>query len=160
MTSKAQFHYKIGDRVAERPKNHGLVAVSARAKQIAAENRSQRYGTIVGLTTKVKRTKNIINRKITPSIVKKAMELKNQGYSFKQICEQLDCGDRQTISKWIERLETYGEHQAFAKMRLVNEPYVLVQWDHLKSPTEHAQMRICPVSELERLTKEVIVPGE
>jgi hypothetical protein len=38
--------------------------------------------------------------------------------------------------------------------------FLLIQWDHLQSPTDHAQMRICPIDQLDQLTKEVIVPGE
>lgn len=99
MTNKRQFDYIIGDRVAERPKVHGIFAVRQEVRDRIQQYRSQRYGTVVGINIKPNRN---------------------------------------------------GSKQKF----------LLVKWDHLQSPTEHAQMRICPVSELERLTKEAIVPGE
>jgi len=99
MSTKRQFDYKIGDRVAERPKPHGIFTSNQQTRERLAEYRSQRYGEVVGITHK-------------------------------------------TTSR--------GAKQKF----------LLVRWDYLKTPTEHATARICPVSELERLTKEVIVPGE
>ena len=99
MPTKKQFKYNIGDRIAERPKPHALIAVRKEVEQTIAQYRSQRYGTIVGFKAK---------------------------------------------------LTTRGAKQNFA----------LVQWDHLKSPTEHALMRICPIDELDRLTKQTIVPSE
>lgn len=99
MTNKRQFDYIIGDRVAERPKVHGIFAIRQEVRDRIQQYRSQRYGTVVGINIKPNRN---------------------------------------------------GSKQKF----------LLVKWDHLQSPTEHAQMRICPVSELERLTKETIVPGE
>jgi len=98
MTNKRQFDYKIGDRVAERPKIHGVFATEKSIPKIQ-QYRSQRYGTVVGLNIKV-----------------------NKGGSKRK--------------------------------------YLLIQWDYLKSPMEHEQARICPVSELERLTNQTIVPGE
>lgn len=98
MTIKRQFDYKIGDRVAERPKLHGVFARQESIPKIQ-QYRGQRYGTVVGLNIKVNKLGN-------------------------------------------------------------KRKYLLIQWDYLKSPMEHEQARICPVSELERLTKEVIVPGE
>jgi hypothetical protein len=83
---KRQFDYKIGDRVAERPKVHG-------------QYRTQRYGEVVGINYK-------------------------------------------------------------PNARGAKQKFLLIRWDNRTSATEHAVMRICPVSELERLTKEVIVPGE
>lgn len=99
MPSKKQFKYTIGDRVAERPKPHALIAVRKEVEQRIAQYRSQRYGTIIGFNTK---------------------------------------------------LTSRGTKQNFA----------LVQWDHLKSPTEHSLMRLCPIDVLDKLTKEVIVPSE
>lgn len=32
--------------------------------------------------------------------------------------------------------------------------YLVIQWDHLQSPTEHAQMRICLASEFAKLQAE------
>lgn len=99
MTTKRQFDYKIGDRVAERPTPHGIYAKNQQTRERIAQYRNQRYGEVVGINYK-----------------------KNS--------------------------------------RGVAQRFLLVRWDHLSSPTEHATARICPVSELERLTKEVIVPGE
>ena len=31
------------------------------------------------------------------------------------------------------------------------QKFLMVKWDHLQTPTEHAQMRICPVGELLKL---------
>jgi hypothetical protein len=84
MTTKAQFTYQVGDRVAERPKTHGLIAIRQEVKDRIAQYRSQRYGTVVDVVTKPLKGKRTI------------------------------------------------------KM-------LRVQWDHLKTPTEHAQCRICPV---------------
>ena len=99
MTTKRQFDYTIGDRVAERPKPHGIYTHNRETKQRISGYRSQRYGEVVGINYK-------------------------------------------------------------PNSRGAQQKFLLIKWDHLKSPTEHATMRICPVSELERLTKEVIVPGE
>ena len=98
MPTKRQFDYKIGDRVAERPKLHAVFATERSMPKIQAY-RSQRYGTVVGMNIKVNKTGN-------------------------------------------------------------KRKYLLIQWDYLKSPMEHDQSRICPVSELDRLTKQTIVPGE
>jgi len=99
MTTKRQFKYTIGDRVAERPKTHALMTVRKEVQDRIAQYRSQRYGTIIGFNTK---------------------------------------------------LTSRGAKQNFA----------LVQWDHLKSPTEHSLMRLCPIDVLDKLTRETIVPGE
>jgi len=99
MTTKPQYRYAIGDRVAERPKTHGLFTNQPKVVQRIAQYRNQRYGTVVGITTKLA-----------------------------------------------------------AKNRKVK--FLLIQWDNLKTPTEHAKMRICPIDELDRLTREIIVPGE
>lgn len=98
MLSKKQHTYSIGDRVAERPKTHGLMTVRKEVQDRIAQYRSQRYGTILDI---------------------------------------------------VEKPKANGKQK-----------YLVIQWDHLKSPTEHAQMRICPVSELDNLTKNTIVPGE
>lgn len=99
MATKRQFNYKIGDRVAERPKMHGIFAVRAESLDRIKQYRQQRYGKVVGISHK----------------------RNSRGY--------------------VQR-------------------FVLVKWDHLNTAAEHAVGRICPVSELERLSKEVIVPGE
>jgi len=99
MTTKVQYAYAIGDRVAERPKIHGIFAVRNEAKDRIRQYRSQRYGTVVGITTKLDSRKQKLK-------------------------------------------------------------FLVIQWDHLKSPTEHAQMRICPASELDKLSMNTLVPGE
>ena len=99
MTTKVQYAYAIGDRVAERPKAHGIFAVRNENKDRIQQYRSQRYGTVVGMTTK--------------------LDSRRQKLKF-----------------------------------------LVIQWDHLKSPTEHAQMRICPISELNKLSMNTLVPGE
>ena len=93
MTTKVQYAYAIGDRVAERPKAHGIFAVRNENKDRIQQYRSQRYGTVVGINLK--------------------------------------------------------PNKAGAKQK-----FLLVKWDHLKSPTEHAQMRICPANQLQRLQSE------
>ena len=35
--------------------------------------------------------------------------------------------------------------------RGAKQKFLVIQWDHLASPTEHAQMRICPIDELPQL---------
>ena len=93
MSTKRQHTYAIGDRVAERPKAHGIFAVRNENKDRIQQYRSQRYGTVVGMTTK--------------------LDSRRQKLKF-----------------------------------------LVIQWDHLKSPTEHAQMRICPADQLQRLQSE------
>lgn len=61
------------------------------------------------------------------------------------------------------RLQRYGTVVGFKtkpNSRGAKQKFLVIQWDHLQSPTEHAQMRICPIGELDKLTKETIVPGE
>ena len=93
MTTKVQYTYDIGDRVAERPKSHGIFAVRKETRERIQQYRSQRYGTIVGINLKPNKS---------------------------------------------------GAKQKF----------LLIRWDHLKTPTEHAQMRICPADQLEKLQSE------
>jgi len=99
MSNRAQYQYAIGDRVAERPKTHGIYTRHADVRQRIAQYRTQRYGTVIDIKTK--------------------------GMS----------GGR--------------------KMKVL-----VIQWDNLKTPTEHAKMRICPIQELDRLSKNTLVPGE
>jgi hypothetical protein len=99
MSTKRQYTYAIGDRVAERPKTHGLFTNQPHVRERISQYRKQRYGTVVGMTTKLTARKQ--------------------------------------------------------KLKVL-----VIQWDNLKSPTEHAQMRICPISELDILTKNTLVPGE
>jgi len=93
MSTKRQHTYAIGDRVAERPKAHGIFAVRNEVKDRIQQYRSQRYGTVVGINLKPNKS---------------------------------------------------GAQQKF----------LLIRWDHLKSPTEHAQMRICPADQLQQLQSE------
>ena len=97
MKSKAT--YQLGDRVAERPKTHGIIAIRPEVKARIAQYSTQRYGTIVGFS---------------------------------------------------EKVTTRGSKQ---KM-------LLIRWDHLQTPTEHAQMRICHERDLPAMMKNVLVPGE
>jgi hypothetical protein len=99
MATKAQFRYAIGDRVAERPKTHGIFTNNPQVKQRIAQHRTQRYGTVIDTKEKRDSRDNAIK-------------------------------------------------------------VLIIQWDHLVSPSEHLQMRICPVEYLNQLTKKVIVPGE
>jgi hypothetical protein len=98
MTTKRKYTYAIGDRVAERPKAHGIFARDE-VKDHIRQYRAQRYGTVIGITTKLDSRKQKLK-------------------------------------------------------------FLVIQWDHLKSPTEHAQMRICPISELDKLSMNTLVPGE
>ncbi len=93
MASERQYHFNIGDRVAERPKAHGIFAVRIETKARIQQYRSQRYGTVVGINLKPNKS---------------------------------------------------GAKQKF----------LLIRWDHLQTPTEHAQMRICPADQLQRLQSE------
>ena len=93
MTTKVRHTYSIGERVAERPKSHGIFAARQEAKDRIQKYYSQRYGTVVGLNIKLNRN---------------------------------------------------GSKRKF----------LLIQWDHLKSPTEHEQMRICPADQLVKLQSE------
>lgn len=93
MSTKAQHQYAIGERVAERPKAHGIFAIRQEVKDRIQQYRGQRYGTVVGINIKPNRN---------------------------------------------------GSKQKF----------LLIKWDHLQSPTEHAQMRICPADQLVKLQAE------
>jgi hypothetical protein len=97
--TKRLFEYSIGDRIAERPKIHGVFATSLESIERIKQYRNQRYGEVVGVNYK---------------------------------------------------LDSRGNRQK----------YLLIKWDHLNSATVHYAARICPVSELERLSKETLVPGE
>jgi hypothetical protein len=61
------------------------------------------------------------------------------------------------------RNQRYGEVVGInhkTNIRGDRQRFILVKWDHLNSPSEHVAARICPVSELKRLSKETLVPGE
>ena len=93
MSTKPQHQYAIGERVAERPKAHGIFAVRNEVKDRIQKYRSQRYGTVVGINIKPNRNGN-------------------------------------------------------------KQKFLLIKWDHLQSPTDHAQMRICPADQLVKLQAE------
>jgi hypothetical protein len=97
--TKAQFTYKVGDRVAERPKTHGILTTNSSTRERIAKYRTQRYGTVLGSK------------------------------------EKKDRGGR-TVK------------------------LLVIQWDHLKSPMEHAQFRICHERDLPTMMKNAMVPGE
>jgi hypothetical protein len=99
MSTKPQFQFQVGDRVAERPKPHGIFTHSDETRQRIAQYRSQRYGVVLDI--KLKPSSNGRKRKV-----------------------------------------------------------LVIQWDNLKSPSEHEQMRICPIDQLQRLTNQTLVPGE
>lgn len=99
MTTKRQFNYKIGDRIAERPKTHGMYTDKPEVRARISQYRKQRYGEVVGINYK-------------------------------------------------------------RNSRGIKQKFLLIKWDYSNSPTEHATMRICPMAELDRLSKEFIVPGE
>jgi len=91
--TKPQRKFAIGDRVAERPKNHGMFAVRKEVQERIAKYRSQRYGTVLAI-----------------------------------------------------------QHKADAKGR--KRAFLMVQWDHLATPCEHSQMRICHIDDFERIMNE------
>jgi hypothetical protein len=91
--TKPQRKFAIGDRVAERPKHHGLFAVRKEVQDAIAKYRSQRYGTIVNIKYKA---------------------------------------------------DASGRKRSF----------LVIQWDHLTTPCEHSQMRICHMDDFERIMNE------
>jgi len=93
MSTKHQHQYAIGERVAERPKAHGIFAARNEVRDRIQQYRSQRYGTVVSINIKTNRNGN-------------------------------------------------------------KQKFLLIKWDHLQSPTEHAQMRICPADQLVKLQAE------
>ena len=97
MPSKKPQTFKIGDRVAERPKATAIPNLSPEVNARVAAYRTQRHGVVVDLFTKksVTRTRRVIEHK-----------------------------------------------------------FVRVLWDGMKSPSEHAQMRICHESELANIRDE------
>ena len=99
MATKPQFTYAVGDRVAERPKTHGIFTNNPETRARIAQHRSQRYGTVLEIKTKRDARGN-------------------------------------------------------------NIKLMVVQWDHLTSPSEHPQMRLCPIAHLPQLSNNTSVPGE
>jgi hypothetical protein len=96
MSNRTNRIFQVGDRVAERPKTHGMVAVRAEAKEQVAKYRSQRYGTVIDFTSK---------------------KIKSGGY----------------------------------------QKFLVIQWDHLQTPCEHARGRICHLDEFPKLMRETTV---
>jgi len=93
MATKEQYTFQVGDRVAERPKTHCLLAVRQETKERIAQHRTQRYGTVISLHYK-------------------------------------------------------------RNAKGVRQKFLMIQWDHLQSPCEHAQMRICHIDRFEELMVE------
>lgn len=85
--------FKVGDRVAERPRPLGYFATRSSVQERIKPYRAQRYGTV----------REVLTRKLR--------------------------------SKTTQRI-------------------VVVKWDHLQSPSEHAQARLCFIYELEQMVKE------
>jgi hypothetical protein len=81
--------FQQGDRVAERPKNHGIYSINQATKDRIAQYRTQRYGTVLEIKTK------------------------KTSRSFQRV--------------------------------------LVIQWDHLTSPCEHAQHRICSIEEFPKI---------
>ena len=81
--------FQQGDRVAERPKNHGIYSINQATKDRIAQYRTQRYGTVLEIKTK-------------------------------------------KTSRGFQRV-------------------LVIQWDHLTSPCEHAQHRICSIKEFPKI---------
>lgn len=81
--------FQQGDRVAERPKNHGIYSINQTTKERIAQYRTQRYGTVLEIKTK------------------------KTSRSFQRV--------------------------------------LVIQWDHLTSPCEHAQHRICSIEEFPKI---------
>ena len=96
MSNRTNLIFQVGDRVAERPKTHGLIAVRTAVKEQVAKYRNQRYGTVVDFTAK---------------------KMKTGGY----------------------------------------QKFLVIQWDHLQTPCEHARSRICHIDEFAKLMNETIV---
>jgi len=148
--------FKIGDRVAERPKSHAILAVREESREIVNKNRSQRRGIVVDVFYKKKVTRNIIDPKITPELMQQVKQWVEEGQSFRSIASKVGVAKPGSLSNWLKRIELEGEAAAFASKRVVEDPYVSVQWDHLKSPMVHAQMRLCLESELDALSTNTI----
>lgn len=94
MTTKPQYKFKVGDRVAERPKAHATFATRPESIAIVRKYRSQRYGTVVDIKHKRARDKRVMR-------------------------------------------------------------YLVIKWDHLNSPMEHMQSRICPIENFSQIMNEI-----
>jgi hypothetical protein len=83
MTTKRKTDYNIGDRVAERPKSHGIFAVRNEVKDRIQQYRSQRYGTVVGINIKPNRNgskQKHAQMRICP--IDQLVKLQSEGYGF------------------------------------------------------------------------------
>lgn len=97
MSTKKPQTFKIGDRVAERPKATAIPNLSPEVNAKIAPYRQQRFGVVVGLFTKKSATRT---------------------------------------------------------RRVIEHKFVRVLWDGAKTPSEHAQMRICHEDALEKIRDE------
>jgi len=143
--------FQPGDRVAERPKSTAIIGVRPESREIVSKNRSQRYGTVLDVFYKNRIVKNVVDARITPALIKEAMQMQEEGATMRAIAEHFKFSSKNVIPKWIKRVQEEGEAKAFSPRRIVQDPYVTVQWDHLKSPSVHAHMRLCFESELAEL---------
>lgn len=96
MTSTTQT-FKVGDRVAERPKATVIPGLQKEVKERISKYTNQRYGEVVGLIEKVSKTRN---------------------------------------------------------GKTIRQRFLKILWDGQNTPCEHAQMRICHESELNRIRDE------
>jgi hypothetical protein len=146
--------YSIGDRVAERPKPIGAAANTAAGRKRVADINFQRYGTIIEIFTKSKKQTNPILK--TPMTAEKLLIAQTNWANGTPISElSKDLGvSTFTVKRYLTRLnEGWTMQKLFAPFIIAQDPYVKVQWDHLKSPATHSMMRICHASELEALLK-------
>ena len=144
--------YSVGDRVAERPKPVGTAANSTAGRKRVAEINFQRYGTITEIFTKSKKQTNpILKTPMTPEKLLVAQTKWANGTSLIELSKDLGVS-RFTAQRYLTRLNLgWTIQKLFAPYIIAQDPYVKVQWDHLKSPSTHSMMRICHVSEFEEL---------
>jgi hypothetical protein len=135
--------YSVGDRVAERPKSVGAAANSAEGKRRVAEINFQRYGTITEIFTKSKKQTNpILKTPMTPEKLLIAQTNWANGTSLNELAKDLGVSSF-TVKRYLTRLnEGWTMQKLFAPFIIAQDPYVKVQWDHLKSPATHSMMRI------------------
>lgn len=146
--------YSVGDRVAERPKAVGTAANSVVGRRRVAEINFQRYGTITEIFTKSKKQTNpILKTPMTPEKLLIAQTNWANGTSLSELSKDLGVSTF-TVKRYLTRLnEGWTMQKLFTPFIIAQDPYVKVQWDHLKSPAIHSMMRICHVSEFESLMK-------
>lgn len=62
--------------------------------------------------------------------------------------------DQELLSKFgKQRIGTVVGHCHKVNKRGSREPFLIIKWDHLEQPCEHAQQRICHVDKLEEMRK-------